>query len=294
MPELTVKQIEEKFQLKEGSLKTLVEEDKPIETEVIHFFTEKEKNELVTNSENAGHGRGRKAEKEIAFKDYKKENPDITGDDFITHIANLKALSKEQIEAASKEVFNNDKAKEFLTKIASLEEDKTTLQKTIETKETLFNTQLAEERGKIRTEQIKTQANNYFSQLDFEVPKGLDDNEEAKFLSRQVLNNTNLFLTEHQLKDEDGKRVWYKGEKPQQTDTLEPLDDETVISNWAKENYLKVTPRIGRGGKGTKVNTAITGIVTVEDFQKYCKENNIPENSEEQTALWRKFKEKIK
>jgi hypothetical protein len=293
MPELTVKQIEEKFELKEGSLKEAVENDKPIKTEVKYFLKTDSYEELKKNSEEIGYKAGKIAGVEMPFKEFKKANPDIQAENFEDYIGKLKSLSAEQLAEAKKEVFNSDKAKELMGKIEALEKDKTTLQGTIKTNETLFNTQLAQERAKIQQEQIKTKANNYYSQIDWDVPNGLDENEQAKFVSRKTSNAVNLFLLEHTQKEEDGKKIWYKGDKALQNDTLEPLDDETVMSNWAKENYLKVTPRTGRGGKGTKVNMALQGINSVEDFQKYCKENNIPENSNDATAIWLKVKDKI-
>jgi len=123
----------------------------------------------------------------------------------------------------------------------------------------------------LKTKITQMEINSYLNSL---VPDNLETPLSKKDMSV-------LFSSDIVAKKENDKIMFFEnGEVIRDDKTQDALNGEQVFNNWLSKKGIRVKQeRQGRAATnepGNPKKTKLSGIESTDDFQKYCKENNIP------------------
>lgn len=143
---------------------------------------------------------------------------------------------------------------------------------------------------------IETEKQNEVERLTASINKMKSDN----FINSVIPTNLDtplsqsdvsvLFRNDHGIKEENGVMVFTdkQGNVLRNEKTQDPLKSDEVVNNWLTMKNITIKDVEGRGGDNDAGNIGklrIKNIKTTNDFNKYCKENNIPDRERHKALI---------
>lgn len=114
-----------------------------------------------------------------------------------------------------------------------------------------------------------------------EVSGLVDSTKKTKIEKGDILD---IFFLKHRNETQDGRTVWFQGDKKLQDDSLEPLSTKDVFGSFMDERKYYVNSGMG-GEDGDKPGGANGKFTTFAEFEKYCEKNDLQPNSPEAQKL---------
>jgi len=114
-----------------------------------------------------------------------------------------------------------------------------------------------------------------------EVSGLVDSTKKTKIGKGDILD---IFFLKHRNETQDGRTVWFQGDKKLQDDSLEPLSTKDVFGSFMDERKYYVSSGMG-GGDGNNGGSANGKFKNMLEFKEYCEKNDLQPNSEEAQKL---------
>jgi len=272
---------------------------------VSHFFTEDQKIQLEKNLDKAGYEKGKLAEREMSWKEFKKEN-EITLEDvnnFPDYFKHLKSTHTESTQAEIERIKEelgkepNELLETFKTQLESEKEVSEKLKEQIRQAGITHENEKKAIENRFTQEKVDNLLIREVGSINFEVPDHIEKQGEEvvkQYLKAEQFKALTVLKATREIKLEDGKPVSYKNGEKEVDNVSDPLPLAEVINRWAKESFLnvKTEDRKGRGsGSSSNVQSGIKACKTREELESFIESKKIGKHSTEATSIrleWQK------